>query len=397
MLSIKPSYKDFPSCKDFNGLVTKNKGIKSFTSSLNLTNNKMLEVDNFVRHNKKTVFGLAGITALTSFIISKLKLNKKNLPEHIDFQEAKTLKEAVDFGKKYLGIKSYKGFKEKDLEIVNWINQGLVNTSNAMGGQFKCPKKIAYEMFDDKKAIACIEGLVTLGINKGFIENIDMSIKSNLSKRSLEYFDKQQIAPLIENLGKFESGECMTLNEKISIFNYLDIVNKEIDKNPKELISEIIQDDGARNNLLKKGILQSDNSRVILDGTIVELTEQSLNNMHPYLLDIRAKSLLSESGYKFEIHKQSPFRFIYHELGHLQNNYAERSENTTGAQSLAQKLENWGYSKKDYRTALEISEYASISPDEFCAEVFAELMSGNKLSDEVMKLYAKYKGVIPKP
>ncbi len=390
MVLIKPKYKDF-SC-----LLQKNKEVKSFIPRSNLINKyNISDVDTFVQRNKKkTTLGIAGITALVAFISSKLKLNKKNLSEHIEFQEAKTLKEAVDFGKKNLGIKTYKGFSEDDLEVVNWLNQGLVNASNAMKGQLNCPKKIVYEPFS-QNAIACIEESNILAINKDFINNLDISIKSKISKGSLEYFDKDKIAPLIEKLNKFESGENMALNDKISLSNYLDIVNKEIDKNPKEIIYEIIQDEGARNSLLKKGILQSDKSCIVLGKTLIKLTDEGLNELHPYLLEIQARNLLSESGYKFKTQDQSPFRFIYHELGHLQNKHTERNENTTGAQSLMQKLENWGYNKNDYRIALEVSEYASISPDEFCAEVFAELMSGNKLPDDVMRLYAEYNGVVP--
>ena len=80
----------------------------------------------------------------------------------------------------------------------------------------------------------------------------------------------------------------------------------------------------------------------------------------------------------------------------MQDTYTPYGKNITGKQSFADKLKNWE-NNADFGIALEVSDYASTSPSEFVAEVFAELMSGNKLSDEVMKLYAKYKGVIPKP
>jgi hypothetical protein len=154
MSSINPKYKDFDcltaKCKveksftqnsnliNIDRLVAKSKSGKLFNSSLNLiSKNKMLEMDTFISKNKKVTFGLAGITALTSFIISKLKLNKKNLPEHIDFQEAKTLKEAVDFGKKYLGIKSYKGFKEKR----KWSHRKLYYSRHIIENTFLALKR----------------------------------------------------------------------------------------------------------------------------------------------------------------------------------------------------------------------------------------------------------------
>lgn len=413
MSSINPKYKDFDcltaKCKveksftqnsnliNIDRLVAKNKSGKLFNSSLNpISKNKILERDTFISNNKKVTFGLAGITALATFFISIFKAKEKSLPEHIEFQEAKTLKDAVDFGKKNLGIKTYKGFSEDDLVVVNWINQALVNTSNALKGRFNCPKKIVYDSFDVKQ-VAYVEGSNTMGFNKDYISNLDSSIKLNTSKRILENFDADQIAPLRAKLAKFESGESMTLNEKISLLNSLHSVAKETDRDSTEIFLEIIKDEKARNNLKKNGFITPDGTHILLGKDSIELTAEGIRTVHPYLRNLWVKTFLDESGYKLKFQDQSPFRLVYHELGHLQNTYPERNDNTTGAQSLAQKLENWGYSKKDYRTALEISEYASISPDEFCAEVFAELMSGNKLSDNVMELYARYKGVIPKP
>ena len=390
--------KKFISSKDLinpDRVLTKNKFKNSVGSSSNpINNNKRLEADTFVKHNKKAIFGLAGITALATYLISKFKSKEKSLPEHIEFQKAKTLKEAMNFGKKHLGIKSYRGFKEKDLEVVNWINQGLVNINNAMKGNFKCPTKIVYESFD-AKTIAYVMGSNTMGLNQDYLNNLDSSIKLNTSKRILEYFDKDRIAPLREKLAKFESGEHMTLNEKISLLNSLINVNKEIDRAPVELFLEIINNENARNNLKKKGIITPDETHILFGKESIELSKDGIRNVNPYLQSLLVYSLLDESEYKLNFQEQSPFRFVYHELGHLQNTYPERNDNTTGVQSLDQKLENWSYNKKDFRIALEISEYASISPDEFCAEVFAELMSGNKLSDEVMELYAKYQGVVP--
>lgn len=42
--------------------------------------------------------------------------------------------------------------------------------------------------------------------------------------------------------------------------------------------------------------------------------------------------------------------------------------------------------------ASTVSNYAKHSPLEFVAEVYARIMNGHKFSDDVMKLYEKYKG-----
>lgn len=44
----------------------------------------------------------------------------------------------------------------------------------------------------------------------------------------------------------------------------------------------------------------------------------------------------------------------------------------------------------------EVSEYAQLSPDEFCAELFSGLMEGKRFSPKIMELYKRYNGVIPK-
>ena len=54
-------------------------------------------------------------------------------------------------------------------------------------------------------------------------------------------------------------------------------------------------------------------------------------------------------------------------------------------------------SQEKQQIANRISSYASTSPLEFVAEVYSKLISkavngGEKLSDDVMKLYAEYKG-----
>lgn len=63
------------------------------------------------------------------------------LAENIEFIPAKTIKEAIEFGKKNLGIKKYKNFEEKDIEAINFLNEGFVNASNMMKGKIRLPKK----------------------------------------------------------------------------------------------------------------------------------------------------------------------------------------------------------------------------------------------------------------
>lgn len=89
---------------------------------------------------------------------------KKQYPLNIEYKEAKTLKEAIEFGQQTFGIKKYKGFEEKDLDVVNWINEGLVNCSNASKGSLAMPKKVEFKELDN--AGAQISGFDNLYVDK---------------------------------------------------------------------------------------------------------------------------------------------------------------------------------------------------------------------------------------
>ena len=84
---------------------------------------------------------VAGLGAL-AYVLTRGRVGAvqvKQLAEHIDFKKAKTYEEAVEFGKKHLGIKQYEGFTAQDTEVINWINEGLVNVSNYQKGKLKMP------------------------------------------------------------------------------------------------------------------------------------------------------------------------------------------------------------------------------------------------------------------
>ena len=78
--------------------------------------------------------------------------SKKQYQQNIEYKEAETLDEAIKFGQKTFGIKKYEGFDEEDLDIVNWINEGLVKCSNVSKGIIAMPKKVVFEDLDNGQA-----------------------------------------------------------------------------------------------------------------------------------------------------------------------------------------------------------------------------------------------------
>ena len=118
---------------------------------------------------------------------------REQLKEKIDFKEAKTIDEAVNFGKENLGIKNYKGFTEADLDVLNWINEGLVKVSNIQKGNVAMPKKIVFEDLSNGND-AQINGYGTMSINRKTINDTKTEFE-RLTGKNLPY---KEIRVLLE-------------------------------------------------------------------------------------------------------------------------------------------------------------------------------------------------------
>lgn len=85
----------------------------------------------------------SGIAVSALKFLGFLPSAKKSAP-HIDFTPAGTIEEGLKFGRKNLGIKKYEGFNDEDLDVLNWINEGLVNVNNMSEGSAVMPARISY-------------------------------------------------------------------------------------------------------------------------------------------------------------------------------------------------------------------------------------------------------------
>ena len=81
------------------------------------------------------------------------KLVKVQLPENIEFKEAKTVDEGIKFAKDVLKIKEVDS--DFSLEAINTINKGLVDVSNCNKGSLYMPSALRYGTEGD--AIASIK------------------------------------------------------------------------------------------------------------------------------------------------------------------------------------------------------------------------------------------------
>ena len=101
------------------------------------------KINEQTRH--ETNINLQSFISTRDILSSKgIVVNINRLKKNIDFVPAKTIEEAVNFGKNILGVKNYDGFTKSDVDVVNWINNGLVHINNATKGKAKMPSEILY-------------------------------------------------------------------------------------------------------------------------------------------------------------------------------------------------------------------------------------------------------------
>ncbi len=323
--------------------------------------------------------------------------NAVKLAEHIDFIKASSVEEAIEFGKTHLGVKKYKDFTEKDLDVINWINEALVNVNNKMHGKAKLPKTVEYVAEDSSSSAYAVSYGRKLGVNKKFIQNLDDLITEYISitSRKFDLFDEKSVKELQKCIQRFKDGDVNSLNDKLELLNNLKFVNAESSRNSTYIIKKILANKDLQQKLIDKGLLTGENYTKfkLTDNLFIDLSEKGLEQSFQ-MLPMVSKILQKESGFKLTHQPQSPFRTIYHELGHLNDKVRSISESATGKVDFWDRLKAWNGNKKDFGTAYAVSDYAATSPSEFVAEVFAELVSGNKLPDNVMDLYKRLGGYL---
>lgn len=318
----------------------------------------------------------------------------KELAPNIEFKKGETLKEAIEFGKKHLGIKEYKGFEKADIDVINWINEGLVKVSNFKNGKLKFPDIIEYS-FEEGKTLANVTArknkmLNTLKINKNFFGNVDERISESMRGHTftdMKMFSEDSVNEIIKNLEKFKKKELFGFNDKLQLYENLEKLEHESSRSPAYRIQEILNNPEAKEKLIKEGILKGENyDKIEWCKSLPCIELDKLNQCDYRYLNTVQKVLLSKSGYRFKHEIASPFRTIFHEIGHLQY----KPMKGTGNMDLIESLDKyWNGDRKALGTALTVSRYAATSPSEFLAEVFAEQASGHKLSDEVIELCEK--------
>ena len=394
---------------------------------------KAPEVEEKKKNNAKKWGILAGaalaVTVAGLIIRGRLKAVTQ-LAEHIDFTPAKTMEEAKEFAKKHLKIEKFD--TANDLDMANWVNEGLVNINNKYKGKGHIPKEVRPvpdELKEThKNVIATMSARLGKGfymepiltVNVDFFNNahkfIDKRLKDfgfkviprkdgchELAKHMLPFFNKDKQLDIMLLSEKFVNGKAskmdiVALNKS---FNDYYAYSHFLAENPMTIINDVYSQKGVV-DLLKKHMKQGSFK------SVEELGKMTNKEQVDYLFE--ASDALT--GLPFNQHpsskilasKRSVFDTLYHEEGHLfhhkntildyEDMHVVYNKQTGKPDKIGALAKGFLESKEEQFIASTVSRYAKSSPLEFVAEVYARMLNGEKFGDDVMNLYNKYKGPV---
>lgn len=335
---------------------------------------------------------LAGI--IVGGLIFKGQLDKaKKIAEHINFSDAKTIEEAIAFGKNNLKIEGYIGFNDKSLkhslESINLINEGLVNISNSMRGKAKLPKKIFYADLNEI-ILADVSTSGELRLNKNIFENLEKYIEKALERcqkvNAIKiqnnkiiphniFKQSQNVKGMIDDLEKL-SQDKLSFKKQVALFN--------------DLLSL-----GETGNALFNSPIVTLEKLGVTPEKLEEYKSWPLDKQKEFVRKL-LQSASSKGKLQVDVTRATPFKTIYHEMGHAQDKLlASRCATAYSVKDpdkYPEYLKKWLDDEETIQIANSVSKYATAGPGEFIAETFAKLVEGRKLPQSVMNLYEKMQG-----
>ena len=351
-------------------------------------------------------------------ILEKLKFTP--LKENILFKEATSIEEARKFTSEQLNIADID--RDIPLNLLNWINRGLTDVSNASKGKVKMPTAIKLYESNDKVygAMECYyrsEDFGTLYINK-------LMLSENGLNKFLDRILVRDGKPLLNN------GRIPLTDVNVSFTNRAKELVEKYYKNKLTYLEKIELSETL--NMFADNLYYATNTNPMktfellskkhpeLKLNLEEFSKKAKSEQVSELRSLLESLVKSNKSLTLEIsNTQSPYRTIYHELGHL-HDAVNNTENII-SQNQSTEIYNWinrfdsikaaendikrGYIKeypKDLnefinnleiqQTAGEVSVYAQTGICEFTAETYAAMIEGKPLSEKVKALYKKYNG-----
>lgn len=368
--------------------------------------------------NAKLGIGAVAVIGLgaLAYVLTKGKLGSKQvqqLAEHIEFKEAKSMEEAIKFAKEHLGITKFD--VGNDLEMANWVNNGLTKVSNKYKGKAPIPtivetypEELYQKAIKEGKSIAMADINAHTGrmrVNTHYFNDAKKTIQKcmdameikigkpdakgnvNFQFGMLPFMNMKKqtdLMPLLEKVanGKATKMEIVTCEMAIDdMLHYQNLLYEQ----PELIYSHVLKSNklqsifGAKKDL---NVLSLDKFKTLTKEKQIDY----LYNLNDEVIKGKTGDDLLSVFSEIRIADRRPdvHHVIDHEMGHALH---------------LQSIGTSAYKKKHLLTDTEknvattISDYATTNSHEFVAEVHAEIMKGHTVSQEVMDLYKKYGGM----
>lgn len=374
----------------------------------------------------------------------KKKLPIRNLPEKLDFTEAKTLEEARKYAIETLQIKDVDN--NLSLEALNLINKGLTDVSNAQKGKVVMPTALKLSSLKDANA-AVVSSLNTKDLGEMLLNDKLFSLDDfeKFAKDNLKMSDGRDVF-YKNSQGKYCSRY---VHNKFFKENFDDAMTKLLDKfytNPELLTkSEKLTLKLTLSEVLSRETvnISTEQPRILLAKFKDEFKKRGVDyNLSDFngksdadiikFIEEKISPVVDGSGnyIKIDCSINEQYRTIYHEMGHIQdinknygvitkkidllkllktkllpstNHFAKRTDEeikellkTEKGRKLLQKEAPLTYEfitdKNIQDVASEVSSYATTGIGEFIAETYEHMISGKPISERVKSLYKKYNG-----
>lgn len=388
--------------------------IKNFVGKQRVSRG-VLELKPYVRGSKRTpnsVFQNGTITDNKTLIQVENQVNQtgkeygqsfsipatRNLLK-IKYKKAKIIEEAKEYAEKVLGIKS---FDIPDLEVANQVNLSITNAIKKSRGKIHIPDKVEFSSITGdcgkysslecpaETLIAEKTNEITLKINRDYYNNIDKKINEYIN-----HFKKNgQLS--VNSKGR----DCINL---ISSYKYDATLNRyfrlwkqgKLTKKAKLDFDNLLQCAREEENalLMTKDSL-TDYIKKSLSINLNNLPkEEYIEKATHALLRLRKeqKILLGANAYQTR-NAIGLDGQVLHELGHVTH------FRKTPFSDLEQVIKTGFTNPTDFATALKVSRYATESEGELIGEYIKGILSGDKYTDDVTKLFERcYKGRFTNP
>lgn len=312
------------------------------TKQMQAAKNTPLQAESKKMPNTKALIGAACLSAVVvGGLLLKGQLSKaQKLAGQIDFKNAQSLDEAIDFGMKTFGIKEYKGFEAKDLDVVNWINEGLLKVNEKSKGQAKMPEVVQY--------LDTISKATQGGIKKTAGGSMDQDGVLTLTKDAVELI-KGRVRDYIQKFEINPQKQAKLLNQLDNSINYKDWKKAYIEY--LDFIPEF-----------KQKVFNQINTSEFNEIYHEMGHWQHFNNVDKYLVTTLSTPWEKINSGIYKLHQDT--KSLYELFLNSQN------------------------------VTKGLTDYAKVTPAEFVAECYSFMCDGVKLPDDVLQLYQKLGGVM---